>query len=143
MNRCVLDASVAVKWYVPEVHGDLALKVLEAHQAGSLALHVPDLFLAEAGNILWKKVRRAELSEREMEEISRSLLSVPKTVYSAELLLPAALKLARALDTTVYDSLYLALAGLLDCPLITADQKLWRAVSRSRWARHIRWIAEI
>ena len=143
MNRCVLDASVALKWYVPEVHSALALQVLESHQAGELSLHVPDLFLAEAGNILWKKVRRGELSERDMEEISRSLLSVPKTVYSTELLLPAALKLAHALDATVYDSLYLALAGLLDCPLITADQKLWRAVSQSRWARHIRWIAEI
>jgi predicted nucleic acid-binding protein len=59
------------------------------------------------------------------------------------LLLPATLKLACALDTTVYDSLYLALAGLLDCPLITADQKLWRAVSRSRWSRYVRWIGEV
>jgi predicted nucleic acid-binding protein len=106
-------------------------------------LHVPDSFLAEAGNILWKKVRRGELSEAELEEIARALLSVPKTVYSSELLLPAALELARALDTTVYDSLYLALAGLLDCRLITADQKLWRAVSRNRWSRHIRWIGEV
>jgi predicted nucleic acid-binding protein len=39
--------------------------------------------------------------------------------------------------------LYLALAGLLDCSLITADQKLWRAVSRSRWSQHIRWIGEV
>jgi predicted nucleic acid-binding protein len=139
----VLDASVALKWYVPEVHSDRALQVLESYQAGNLALHVPDLFLAEAGNILWKKVRRGELLERDMEEISRALLSVPKTVYPTELLLPAALKLAHALDTTVYDSLYLALAGLLDCPLITADQKLWRAVSRSRWSQHIRWIGQI
>jgi predicted nucleic acid-binding protein len=143
LNRCVLDASVALKWYIPEVHSDLAMQVLDSHQAGDLALHVPDLFLAEAGNILWKKVRRGEISERNMEEISRSLLCVPKTVYATALLLPAALKLARVLDTTVYDSLYLALAGLLDCPLITADQRLWRSVSRSRWSPYIRWIGEI
>jgi predicted nucleic acid-binding protein len=52
----------------------------------------------------------------------RSLLSIPKTAYSTELLPPAVLKLARALNTTVHDSLYLALAGLLlGCPLVTAD----------------------
>jgi len=143
LNHCVLDASVAVKWYVPEVHSEKALSLLEAQRSADLAIHVPDLFLAEAGNILWKKVRRGEISERDAGEISRALLSLPKTVYPTEALLAASLELACRLGRTVYDSLYLALAALLDAPLITADQRLFRGLAQAGWRPLVRWIGDL
>jgi hypothetical protein len=51
-----VDASVAVKWLLPEVHSDAALRILEHHRP----LLVPDLLFAEVGNVLWKRVRRRE-----------------------------------------------------------------------------------
>ena len=143
MNHCVLDASVAVKWYVPEVHSEKALSLLEAQRGADLTIHVPDLFLAGTGNIVWKKVRRREISEREAGEISRALLSVPKVVYPTEVLLPASLELACRLGRTVYDSLYLALAALLDSPLITADQRLFRGLAQAGWTPLVRWIGDL
>jgi predicted nucleic acid-binding protein len=142
LNRCVVDASVALKWYVPEIHAGAALRLLESQQTGDLAIHVPDLFLAEAGNVLWKKVRRKELSERQAEGIARAVLSVPNAVHPTELLLPTALSLACSLDTTLYDSLYLALAALLDCPLITADRRFYSALRGSQWAQLVHWVEE-
>jgi len=50
--------------------------------------------------------------------------------------------LAVALDHTVYDSLYLALAIAQDGALITADQKFHATVSDSPLASHIRWIED-
>ena len=94
MTRCVVDACVAVKRYVPEVHSEKALSLLEAQRNAELTIHVPDLFLAETGNILWKKVRRREISGREAGEISSALLAVAKVVHPTDLLLPAALELA-------------------------------------------------
>jgi len=143
LNHCVVDASVALKWYVPEPYSENALRLLESHLQGDLALHVPDLFLAESGNILWKKVQRGELSGHEAGEISRALLSVPKTVYPTEILLPAAVRLACALGRTVYDSLYLALAALVDCPMITADQRLYRALGGTEWSVLLRWVGDL
>ena len=50
-NRCVVDASVAIKWFVPEIHSDAALRLRgEAYE-----LIAPDLLILEIGNILWKR----------------------------------------------------------------------------------------
>jgi predicted nucleic acid-binding protein len=139
----VIDASVALKWYLPEVHYERAVRLLERQRAGEVRFHVPDLFLAETGNVLRKKHRTGELDRPEMRRIAQALGAVPKTVYPTAVLLPAALDLAADLDRTVYDCLYLALAGALDCPLVTADQKLYRALRATAWQNRLTWVAEL
>jgi len=139
LSGFVVDASVAVKWFVPEALSDEAVSLLDSPRE----LLAPDLLYPEAGNILWKKVRRGELSDQEAGEISRALLSVPKTVHPTEILLPAAVKLACAIGRTVYDSLYLALAALLDCPMITADERLYRALGRTEWSGLLCWVGDL
>lgn len=60
----VVDAGVAVKWYVPEVHEADAKRFLSP----VFTLHVPELFFPEFGNIIWKKARllkTPEISEAE------------------------------------------------------------------------------
>jgi predicted nucleic acid-binding protein len=52
MSLYVVDASVAVKLYVPEVHSQKAVQFF-SDQHDLLA---PDLMLSEFGNIIWKKV---------------------------------------------------------------------------------------
>lgn len=142
MTPCVIDASVALKWYVPEIHHESALRLLGRQLRGQLHFHVPDLFLAETGNILWKKVRAGELERRQMRQIAEALWAVPKTVYPTGILLPAALDLATELDRTVYDCLYLALAGALDCSLVTADQRLHRGLRNTPWESLLTWVAD-
>ena len=74
MNTCVVDASVAIKWYVPETHHENALRFLRLLSKHSFNLHVPDLFFSEFGNILWKKTRRSQLDEQTAGRIARDLL---------------------------------------------------------------------
>lgn len=143
MTPCVIDASVAIKWYVPEVHHEAALRLLAQQQQGGLHFHVPDLFLAETGNILWKKLRSQELTPGDLRAITRALWTVPKTIYPTSVLLLAALELAAELDRTVYDCLYLALAGALNCPLVTADLKLYRALRHTPWRGLLTWVSEV
>ena len=52
MNACVIDASVAIKWYVPEASSEAALRLLNIQREQGISLHVPDLLICEAGNIL-------------------------------------------------------------------------------------------
>jgi len=56
VSRYVVDASVGIKWFVPEIHSDAARRLLTEDSI----LLVPDLFFPEIGNILWKRVRRGE-----------------------------------------------------------------------------------
>jgi predicted nucleic acid-binding protein len=44
----VVDASVAVKWYLSEDHTDAAEKLLD----GGFDLHAPELIFTELGNVL-------------------------------------------------------------------------------------------
>src|SRR5437867_12527076 len=55
MTKLVVDASVAIKWFLPEPLSLEARRILDDYQAGTLSLLAPDLINAEVGNIVWKK----------------------------------------------------------------------------------------
>jgi len=138
LSRLVVDASVAIKWYVPEVHSAAAARLLE----GGNELLAPDLIFPEFGNILWKKRRMREIRETEARDILKALRTVPLEVYPSEPLLDAAFEIAISLDRSVYDSLYVALAESQDCRFVTADGKLHNALQNTPLAKSIAWVAE-
>ena len=133
MSRYVIDASVAVKWFVPEAHTDEALNYFDDDND----LFAPDLLASEFGNILWKKVRRQELTPDEARETITLFTQTPIDLIASRPLLEPAFEIATALDRTVYDSLYLALAVHQDCEMITADQRLYNSVQTSELRKHI------
>jgi predicted nucleic acid-binding protein len=138
VKACVVDCSVALKWYIPEPHAESAGQLLD----GSHELHAPDLLLPEFGNCLWKKVRLGELTENETRSVLRALAKVPLEIHSSELLVEAALEIALHAARTVYDSLYVALSILLDCPFVTADQRLLSALRASCPSAEVHYIAQ-
>lgn len=68
----VVDASVAVKWFVEEEGHQFALSLLEQH----LVIIAPDLIFSETTNVLWKKLRRGEVT-RERDNARRVLADGP------------------------------------------------------------------
>ena len=138
MSRYVVDASVAVKWFVPEVHTDAALRLLD----GEHELLAPDLLLPEFGNILWKKIRLTEITPEEGRNILRGLLAVPLDVYPSEGLLEPAFEIAHGINRSVYDSFYLALALIHDCRMVTADRRFHDAVQAGPLSLNLRWVED-
>ena len=67
--RALIDASVAVKWYLPEPGERAALRVLTEALDGSRELIAPDWIVAELANALRKKVRRDECSAAQARAI--------------------------------------------------------------------------
>ena len=138
MKKFVVDASVAVKWFVSEIHSDVALRLLEP----DLIISAPDLIGPELANTIWKKVRRQELTRAEATEILNAFENIGVEIYPSAVLLSSAFELAVALDRTVYDSLYLALAVAQDGVLVTADQRFYAYVADTALTKHIRWIED-
>ncbi len=136
--RAVVDASVGAKLFIAEDLSDEAHDLF-AHLAADPPgqLFVPDLFYIECANILWKQVRRlgypAEKAKQDLEALGGlSLHSLATRDLMAE-----AFALAVEHAITAYDACYVALAERLGMPLVTADEKLARALADSdfdaRW----------
>jgi predicted nucleic acid-binding protein len=137
LNRLVVDASVAIKWYLPEVHSEDALRLLNEERE----LLVPDLVWSEVGNILWKKWLKDQLTAEQPPAILQDLGHLGLVIHSAQELAPTAWDLASRLKRSFYDSLYLALAKTQACPLVTADRRLFNAVSPSGF--NLVWVEDI
>ncbi|MBC8114784.1 MAG: type II toxin-antitoxin system VapC family toxin [Candidatus Saccharimonas sp.] len=129
MSDLVVDSSVVFKWFVAEDDSDIAHSILEAWQQMKLKCHAPDWMLAEVGNILWKRQRRAEITTVFASECLNDVDALPLVWADSRSLLPAAMTLAMTHGRTVYDSIYLALAIQLGCPFVTADDRLANAVA--------------
>lgn len=126
MSRFVVDASVAVKCVVQEDGSDAAAAVLDV-----CPLSAPDLLVAECSNILWKKVRRRELSREQAILSARLLQAASIELLPTRHLMETATRLAIELDHPAYDCIYLALASENNWPFITADMRLVRKVNEA------------
>lgn len=120
MSIFVVDASLVLKWFVPEVHSDAARRWLDA----SHDYVAPDLLFSEAGNAVWKKVRRKELDETEARQLLADLAQVAIASVPTRSLVQDALTLALAAGITVYDATYLTIAVRLETAVITGDDRL-------------------
>ena len=132
MNRFVVDASVAAKWFLPargEPLADEALVLLARYAADEVQFLVPDLFWAELGNLLWKAVRRGRCSTAFAEVAISTARGYKLPTMPTEALLDRTFAIATAFDCTVYDSIYAALAAESDAHLVTADGKLAGALA--------------
>lgn len=139
MSRWVVDASVAVKWYLPEIHDEAARRLLSADHT----LLVPDLLFSEVGNILWKRVRGSQMTQEEAQAVLLSLGSLSLAVHPSWPLALLALETACQTQRTVYDSLYLALAIRAGAVLVTADEKFYNAILSTPLAASIAWVEAI
>jgi len=120
----VVDASVALKWVLEEPGSADAEALLDQE------LVAPSLWLLEAGNALWRRVVRDEISAAEAQERLSELFNAPVTTVALEEDLTAAVRLAIELNHPVYDCLYLALALREGTHVVTSDRRFADAVAR-------------
>ena len=139
MKAIVVDASVAIKWFIPEIHAIAATRLLHKN----LQFIAPDLIFAEVGNILWKKFRLKELTLDIASSILNDFKRLPLNSFESEPLLDTAWQIATTHQCTVYDSLYVALAQTEGCILVTADRVFYNVLSITNLAHTLLWVEDI
>lgn len=130
MSTRIVDAGVAVKWVVAEEGSERALALLESDHE----LLAPDWLLVECANVLWKRVRRGDLTAAEAAVRMRVLERLDACLRPARPLARRAHDLSITLRHPAYDMIYLALAEQEQAVMVTADERLARAVTGTRWA---------
>jgi predicted nucleic acid-binding protein len=119
----VVDASVAVKWFVKETGRERALSVLEETER-----HAPDLIVAEVGNVAWKKAMRREVTGEQARFICAAVRRYFGVLHRSEALAARAIDIALQLRHPIYDCLYVACAERVGARLVTADERLLGAL---------------
>ena len=136
MSELVIDASVVVKWYIPEQHHEQARGLRDAYLDGTFDLFAPALMPFEAVNALrysgHYEGERLEEASRLLPEYGIDLVPFSKTGPVAEI--------ATNIGITIYDAAYVAHAQKLDTKTYTADGNLLDGLEGeySTLAEHIR-----
>ena len=129
-REVVLDASLTLAWALPDEASNYTDAILRLVAAGKA--WVPDLWPHEIANGLVMAQRRSRITAAQralfIEELLKLPIEVARTATRAVLETQA--PLADRYNLTAYDATYLALAEILDAPLITRDRAFASIIGR-------------
>ncbi len=133
MSRFVLDASVALAWFIDRPVDTYAVQVREKIRRGDRAL-VPAIWETEFANGVLMAERRQLMSDSQGDECMSEMDQLRITSIEADSgpgNVRAALILARTFQLTVYDACYLELSKRVGLPLATLDKRLRSAAAKA------------
>ena len=145
MSVRLVDASVAIKWALPEEHAEQAVRLRRDGLAAGEQIVCPPHMTSEVMNAIYRRTQRgdpgARLTFEQADDAVVAFLSLTIRQIRSQRLYRQAWRLARRHRIpSIYDSLYVALAELLDTPVWTADRRLQRTMGPDYpW---IRWIGD-
>lgn len=134
----VVDASVVVKWFIPERDHANALALRDDYLDGDVSLFAPALLPFEVINALrYSGHFEGDSLIASAESLSDYGIELHSFINSG----PVA-ETANYLDVPVYDASYLALARTVDGRTYTADDQFMAATEKTRLGERISHINE-
>jgi predicted nucleic acid-binding protein len=124
--RFVVDASVALKWILPESDSVAAETLLKIENE----LFAPDLILAEVMGVLLRSVRQSRLAG-DATEPAWTLLNAALRLEPARDHILGAYRIAEAADGSVFDAVYASVSRTFGYTLVTADERQLLQASRA------------
>ena len=135
----VIDASVACRFLLIEDLSDKAKFVLKSFLEGKCDLKAPKLIVYEVGNTLWKAVNQGLIeAEEAREKISYLVKLKIDSIELDEKMHKNILAWSIKNNATYYDSSYIISSKVSGAPLLTADDALYKKVSREVPTLHLR-----
>ncbi|MBO3840307.1 MAG: type II toxin-antitoxin system VapC family toxin [Thermoproteota archaeon] len=128
MERIVIDASVAVKWFVPEKDSDKALKLRELYLNGALEIVAPTLIYYEVANAL-RFHPYYRLSEKELLKATSALKNMQIAIEPTVKTWRKAFEISALDKVSVYDAIYLATSISFKTKLLTSDERMVEKLS--------------
>ena len=122
----VLDASAIIEWLFQSPAG---VRIDRRIFSASESLHAPHLVDVEVAQVLRRYARGKTITVQRGREALEDLGDMPLKRYPHDFLLPRIWELRATLSA--YDATYVALAELMDAPLLTCDGKIAAASGHS------------
>lgn len=128
VERIVVDASVAVKWFIAERGADNALRLKDSYLSGRLELAAPALIYYEVANAL-RFHPYYRLTETELLNAVVALRDMQIAIEPTTEIWLRAFEISMLEGVAVYDAIYIATSLALDAKLVTSDEKLIEKLS--------------
>ena len=129
--KYVLDSSVALKWVLPEADSGKAIRLRDEYTNSIHELLAPDIFTPEIANGLASAERQGRIKTGESAIFLNDVLSAAPALHPSSPLLIRSMEIAISTKRAVYDCIYLALAEVEGCELVTADEQFARSLRTS------------
>jgi len=122
-ERFILDASVAIEWYLPGggPRGRYAEGILERISAGELVPAVPDLWHYEIGSVLIAAKRDKRISAAKLRASQLTLRGLQPETLALEIDAAALIEISQRYHLQGYDAVYFELARRLRVPIASID----------------------
>ena len=142
MKQAVIDASVVLKWYLPdEKYGENALGLLNKFISDDLEIIAPTLLEYEVINGLIIAGRRNRIKEEKITFAVEGFINLGIRLVNLPGLYSKIVYFCKAYNRSAYDASYLALAEGEGVDLVTADEGLYNSVKKDlSW---VKWLGEI
>lgn len=130
MKTLCIDASVVIKWIVPESESDVALDRLREIKDNNISLLAPSLLDYEIGSVLRQKVTRGFLEAGDVYPIIERYKQLDILLLHLSNLVFQAVSVADTLkQPSIYDIGYLLIAKQQKTLFLTADKKFYKSAS--------------
>ncbi len=132
----VLDSGVIAKWFNEEEYSKVAIRFRDLYINGSIELREPPILPFEVANTI---NRNLQLS---LEDALKAAGSLCTLVHNAIELpceddMKSIMQIARQLDITFYDAVYIFLAKKYDAIFITVDDELYEKARKIVKTSHL------
>jgi predicted nucleic acid-binding protein len=142
-DMVVVDASLALKWVIPESDSSTAITLLDKWTNEGIRVIAPALFVYEVTNIPYRQSSEGKLTYDEAAQSLKKLFSIGVLLKFSlyEDISAQAMEFAHLFNLpATYDAHYLALAQHESSEFWTADTRLWNTLKRKlSW---VHWIGD-
>lgn len=129
----VIDASVAVKWFIDERDSPAALAIFNTPDT----LLAPSHAVGEIGEVLLRAYRRQLMSIDALRRANDTIET--RLILRSPLgLVDRATTIAIDASVSFYDALYVAAGDLWSLDVVTADARLCAKLAPTRWGSRVR-----
>jgi len=128
MSTVVVDASIALKWVLPEPDTAIAVALLNEWLTKRVRIVAPSWFAGEVANILYRRARRGAFTMHDAHQALTGVLDIVERLPESPTEAHHAIDIADATArSATYDAMYLALARILSVEYWTADEIFYNA----------------
>ena len=126
----VLDASIALAWYLPGQGNEYASSVYERLNSGADQASAPLLWRVELASVLLRSHRRGDISEAHALQALADAEQLPIALFDVQLTGTDIFRLGKHYRLSGYDAVYFELARRLNLPIASADRGIRSAAAR-------------